>query len=61
MADINVTITEKEIISVTISGGSGTSNHASLSNLDYASAGHTGFQKTIEWDEFYRSFLIDKP
>lgn len=28
-------------------GGAGTSNHALLSNLDYASAGHTGFQPTL--------------
>jgi len=27
-------------------GGGGTSNHALLSNLDYASAGHTGFAPT---------------
>lgn len=28
---------------VVMSGGGGTSNHAELSNLDYANAGHTGF------------------
>ncbi len=60
MSDINVTITEKEIIAVTINGGIGTSNHAELSNLDYDNANHTGFQKKIDWDEDYNAFLVDK-
>jgi len=30
----------------TVSGGTGTSDHSLLSNLDYASAGHTGFAST---------------
>jgi hypothetical protein len=31
----------------TFSGGGGITNHSLLSNLDYASAGHTGFEPTI--------------
>ena len=62
MSDINVTITEREIIHVTLgSSGVGTTNHAQLTNLDYDNANHTGFQKKIDYDEDYRSFLIDKP
>ncbi len=48
--DISVTIAEDQDINVTISGGvggSGVSNHSGLTELDYASAGHTGFQPTI--------------
>jgi len=30
-----------------ITGGSGTTDHAALSNLDYANAGHTGFEPTV--------------
>ena len=30
----------------TVSGGTGTSDHSELSNLDYASAGHTGFAES---------------
>ena len=30
----------------TVSGGSGTTDHAALSNLTYAASGHTGFQPT---------------
>jgi len=60
MADINVTITEKEIIRVTISGFGGyTNNHAALSNLDYSASGHQGFQKELEWDDNYKTYLID--
>ena len=70
MADINVTIAERETISATITdkeiitvifeGGSGTMNHASLNNLDFENSGHEGFQKKIGWDDDYNSFLIDK-
>ena len=31
-------------VSTSTSGGTGTSDHAELTNLDYASSGHTGFQ-----------------
>jgi hypothetical protein len=62
MGDINVTITEREIIHVTMGcGGTGTSNHAALTNLDYDNANHTGFQKKIDWDDDYNAFLVDKP
>ena len=69
MSDINVTIAEKEIIAitldsetinVTLEGGLGTTDHAALSNLDYDHAGHTGFQKKIDWDDDYNAFLVDK-
>lgn len=60
MSDINVTVTELEIISVTLTGGTGTSDHAALSHLDYDNAGHTGFQKKIDWDDDYNAFLVDK-
>lgn len=33
----------KTYVDTTSSGGGGTSDHSALSNLDYASAGHTGF------------------
>lgn len=37
-------------IPVDITGGGGTSDHSSLSNLDFASAGHTGFASTADTD-----------
>lgn len=61
MSDINVTISEREIIHVTLDGGVGTENHAALTNLDYDNANHTGFQKKIDWDDNYNAFLVDKP
>lgn len=36
-------------------GGGGTSDHAALSNLDFASAGHTGFEPAKGADENYVS------
>ena len=39
----NITITRSAEDEITISGGAGSSDHSLLSNLDYASAGHTGF------------------
>lgn len=45
LAPIDIGLTQ-EIVTVEIGnisgGGSGTSNHAALSNLDYANSGHTG-------------------
>lgn len=55
-----------------VTGGTGTSDHAELSNLDYASAGHTGFQPAgaylteetdpvfTAWDKDYAD-LSNKP
>ena len=43
----NVTITGTYPSFTISSTDSGTSNHADLSNLDYANAGHTGFQATL--------------
>ena len=43
----NVTITGTYPTFTISSTDSGTSNHADLSNLDYASSGHTGFQATL--------------
>jgi len=42
----NITVTRSADDEITISGGAGggTSNHSELNELDYASAGHTGFQ-----------------
>lgn len=37
----------------TISGGSGTTDHSELTNLDYASAGHTGFEPAKGADDNY--------
>jgi hypothetical protein len=39
-------------------GPPGTTDHAALSNLSYSTAGHTGFQPTIEWDYDYNTYLI---
>jgi hypothetical protein len=39
-------------------GGPGTTDHAALSNLSYASANHTGFQSGIDWDVDYSTYLI---
>jgi hypothetical protein len=49
-------------IIVTLTGGAGVgvTDHAVLTNLDYAHAGHIGFQKKVDWDEEYNSFLIDR-
>jgi hypothetical protein len=32
--------------------------HNELSNLDYENAGHTGFQKSLEWDEALKVYWI---
>lgn len=39
--------------------GSGTTDHALLTHRDYDSAGHTGFQKQLIWDEAYLAYLIE--
>ena len=44
-AGANITI-ENNVISASGSGIGGTSNHAELSNLDFAHSGHTGFAST---------------
>ena len=44
-AGANITI-ENNVISASSSGIGGTSNHAELSNLDFAHSGHTGFAST---------------
>ena len=44
-AGANITI-ENNVISASGSGSGGTSNHAELSNLDFAHSGHTGFAST---------------
>jgi hypothetical protein len=38
---------------VSVGGGSGTTDHAELTNLDYASAGHTGFAPALGVDDNY--------
>lgn len=38
---------------VDVSGGPGTTNHADLTNLDYASSGHTGFEPAKGADDNY--------
>ena len=45
IAGANITI-ENNVISASGSGIGGTSNHAELSNLDFAHSGHTGFAST---------------
>lgn len=47
-------------IDVTIScsgGGGGTMNHNELNNLSYETSGHTGFQKTLQYDSILGCFL----
>lgn len=46
----NITITRTADDQITISGtsGGGSQNHDELNNLDYASAGHTGFTSTAD-------------
>jgi hypothetical protein len=39
------------IVNIPVGSGSGTSDHAVLSNLDYASAGHTGFASETLFDD----------
>jgi hypothetical protein len=41
------------------SGYSGPGDHAALSNLDYANAGHSGFQKMLIWEPSYKAYLIN--
>lgn len=42
----------------TTGGGSGTSNHASLSNLDYAHSGHTGFMSNANYIQAGKLFEV---
>jgi len=44
-----------------LASGVGVVDHSKLQNLDYASAGHTGFQKELIWDEDLISYLIARP
>ena len=39
----------------------GSSNHPDLSNLGYDSAGHTGFQRKLEYVVAYKAYLIGEP
>lgn len=41
------------------SGKPGPSNHQDLVNLDFENSGHTGFQKTLIWDEHFGAYLIN--
>ena len=40
-------------------GPAGTTDHSLLSNLDYAHANHTGFQKTLTYVSEYKAYLIE--
>ena len=42
----------------TVSGGGGSSNHSELNELDYASAGHTGFQPAIGWASITSNYTV---
>jgi hypothetical protein len=33
-------------------------DHPSLTNLDYSTAGHTGFQKALSWDNDYQTAML---
>ena len=44
-----------------LKSGIGVVDHSKLLKLDYASAGHTGFQKELIWDEDLISYLIARP
>lgn len=53
IAGTNITITHTANgIEISASGGGGSSDHASLSNLDYAHAGHTGFQPALGYTPY---------
>jgi hypothetical protein len=41
-----------------LQSGAGVVKHNLLQNLDYANAGHTGFQKALVWDSDYLMYLI---
>jgi len=34
-------------------------NHSLLSHLGYAESGHTGFQKELDYDDWYKCYLIE--
>lgn len=51
----------RNFIGTTSGGSGGTSNHASLSNLDYANAGHTGFCSSAIFDTHAASAAIHYP
>jgi len=40
-------------------GPAGTTDHALLSNLDYANSGHIGFQKKMIYDPDYKTYLVE--
>jgi len=40
-------------------GPAGTTNHALLSNLDYANSGHTNFQKKLTYVTEYKAYSIE--
>ena len=50
MDTIKITVPKVPSLKITPPGG-GTTNHASLSSLDYESSGHTGFQKELSEEE----------
>jgi hypothetical protein len=39
--------------------GSAATDHSLLSNLDYAHAGHTGFQKALSYVTEYKAYLVE--
>ena len=41
-------------------GAAGTTDHTLLSNLDYAHANHTGFQKTLSYVTEYKAYLVEQ-
>jgi len=41
------------------SGPGGTTVHSDLSNLEYENAGHTGFQKALTYEQYYKAYEID--
>ena len=40
-------------------GAAGTTDHSLLSNLDYAHAGHSDFQKKLTYDVDYGVYLVE--
>ena len=40
-------------------GAAGTTDHSLLSNLDYATSGHTNFQKKLVYDAAYKAYLVE--
>jgi len=60
MTDINVSLAAPETITVTLTSIDSTSwDHSTLSNLDYASAGHTDFAGTTATQTLTNKTLTD--